>query len=120
MAEKSMTENLIDLLATLNYPVIRQGSLAPSQTYPDTFITFWNNYEEGHSFYDNDTVNVDYSFDVNVYSTSPNTVYALLDTARELLKANGWVIVERAYDARSDESTHIGRGMVVGYLNTQS
>lgn len=120
MAEKSMTEKLIDLLATFKYPVIRQGSLAPEQAYPDTFFTFWNNDESGHSFYDNETANVEYSFDVNVYSTSPNTAYTLLDTARDLLKANGWIIVERAYDARSDEITHVGRGCVVEFLNTQT
>lgn len=114
-----MEDILIELLSTLKYPVIRQGSLAPDETYPDTFFTFWNNDETEHSAYDNDTVNVDYDFDVNVYSTNPDTAYQLLSQARELLKENGWIIATRGYDVASDEITHIGRGMEVLYLNTE-
>ena len=76
-------DTLINLLGTFNVPVIRQGSLAPDQAYPDTFFTFWNNDESEHSAYDNETANVDYDFDVNVYSTNPDTAYSLLKQSRE-------------------------------------
>lgn len=112
-----MEDNLITLLESFEFPVIRQGSLAPDQKYPETFFTFWNNDETEHSAYDNDTVSVDYNFDVNVYSTSPDLVYSLLEQARTLLKSAGWIIVTRAYDVSSDEITHVGRGMNVIYLN---
>lgn len=112
-------DTLINLLGTFNVPVIRQGSLAPDQAYPDTFFTFWNNDESEHSAYDNETANVDYDFDVNVYSTDPATAYSLLGQARELLKQNGWIIATRGYDVSSDEITHVGRGMEVLYLNTE-
>ena len=115
-----MEDSLIEILSTLKYPIIRQGSLAPDETYPDTFFTFWNNDETEHSAYDNDTVNVDYDFDVNVYSANPNTAYELLSQARKLLKENGWIIATRGYDVASDEITHIGRGMEVLYLNTEN
>lgn len=115
-----MEDILIELLSTLKYPVIRQGSLAPDETYPDTFFTFWNNDETEHSAYDNDTVNVDYDFDVNVYSTNPDTAYQLLSQARKLLKENGWIIATRGYDVASDEITHIGRGMEILYLKTEN
>lgn len=115
-----MEDILIELLSTLKYPVIRQGSLAPDETYPDTFFTFWNNDETEHSAYDNDTVNVDYDFDVNVYSTNPNTAYQLLSQARKLLKENGWIIATRGYDVASDEITHIGRGMEILFLKTEN
>lgn len=114
-----MEDTLINLLKTFNVPVIRQGSLAPDQVYPDTFFTFWNNDESEHSAYDNETANVDYDFDVNVYSTNPDTAYSLLKQARELLKQNGWIIATRGYDISSDEITHVGRGMEVLYLNTE-
>lgn len=114
-----MEDTLINLLETFNVPVIRQGSLAPDQAYPDTFFTFWNNDESEHSAYDNETANVDYDFDVNVYSTNPDTAYRLLSQARKLLKENGWIIATRGYDVASDEITHIGRGMEVLYLNTE-
>lgn len=115
-----MEDTLIGLLSTLKYPVIRQGSLAPDEAYPDTFFTFWNNDETEHSAYDNKTANVDYDFDVNVYSTEPDTAYQLLSQARKLLKENGWIIATRGYDVASDEITHIGRGMEILYLKTEN
>ena len=115
-----MEDNLIELLKTFKYPVIRQGSLAPEDAYPDTFFTFWNNDETGESFYDNDTVSVDYTYDINVYSTDPDLVYSLLTEARALLKQNGWIIVTRGYDVLSDEITHTGRGMEIQFLNFEN
>lgn len=114
-----MEDNLINLLQTFGYPVFRQGSLTENEAYPDTFFTFWNNSEDGLSYYDNDVVIVDYDFSVNVYSTDPEMVYSLLAEARKLLKANGWIIVARGYDIASDEITHTGRGFEVEYLNTE-
>ena len=115
-----MVDNLIELLQSFNYPVIRQGSLAPDAAYPDTFFTFWNSDEAGHSFYDNDTANVDWTFQVNVYSTDPDKCYSLLGEARTLLKSAGYVIATRGYDLQSDEITHIGRGMLVMYLKNEN
>lgn len=114
-----MEDNLIELLETLNPNVIRQGSLGPDQAYPDTFFTFWNNDEEGQSFYDNETATVVYDYDVNVYSTNPDTTYGLLAEARRLLKTNNWIIAERGYDVASDEILHTGRGMRVLYLQNE-
>lgn len=115
-----MEDNLINLLQTFGYPVFRQGSLTETEAYPDTFFTFWNNSEDGLSFYDNDVVIVAYDFSVNVYSTDPEKVYNLLAEARRLLKANDWIIVSRGHDVPSDEITHTGRGCEVGYLNTET
>ena len=115
-----MEDTLIELLASFKKPVIRQGSLAPNEDYPDTFFTFWSNDETEHSAYDNDTANVDYDFDVNVYSTNPDTAYQLLSQARKLLKENGWIIATRGYDVASDEITHIGRGIEILYLKTEN
>lgn len=115
-----MEDTLISLLETFGFPVIRQGSLAPNQAYPDTFFTFWNNDETGESFYDNQTASVDYEYDINVYSTDPSRVYDLQASARSLLKQNGWIIADRGYDVPSDEITHVGRGMTVEYLQSQT
>lgn len=112
-----MEDNLIQLLESFGYPVMRQGSLSADQAYPDTFFTFWNSTEDGHSFYDNSTASVVYDFDVNVYSTSPDTAYSLLAAARNGLKAEGWIIATRGFDVPSDEITHVGRGMIVQYLS---
>lgn len=115
-----MEDNLIEILETFNLPVIRQGSLAPDEAYPDTFFTFWNNSEEGQSYYDNDVALTVEDFSVNVYSTDPDTVYDLLKEARQKLKANGWTIFRRGYDIASDEITHVGRGMEVMILTNEN
>lgn len=111
-----MEDTLIELLESFNYPVRRQGSLAEDEAYPNTFFTFWNNDEDGESFYDNETASVVYDFYVNVYSIDPTTAYELLKSARELLKSNNWIIVQRGFDIASDEPTHTGRGMEVQFL----
>lgn len=111
-----MEDELILLLSTFGYPVMRQGSLPTTAAYPETFFTFWNSTEDGNSFYDNETASVVYDFDVNVYSSTPATAYSLLERARKLLKGNNWIIATRGYDVPSDEITHIGRGMQVQYL----
>lgn len=112
-----MEDTLITLLSTFGYPVIRQGSLAPDAPYPPTFFTFWNNSEDGETYYDNATASVLYDFNVYVYSDNPNTVYNLLDEARELLKNNGWLLTRRGFDIASDEITHTGRGMELQKLD---
>lgn len=113
-----MEDILIQLLSTLGYPVIRQGSLSSTQAYPNTFLTFWNSSEDGQSFYDNDTESVVHDFDVNVYSSNPDTAYSVLAAARSVLKSHGWIITTRGFDVPSDEPTHIGRGMIVAYLES--
>lgn len=111
-----MEDNLISLLESLGYPVMRQGSLGENQAYPDTFLTFWCNSDDGHSFYDDETVSAVSEYSVFCYSTSPSLAYSVLDSARALLKQNGWIITQRGADAASDEITHIGRQMSVQYL----
>lgn len=114
-----MEDKLIELLERFNLPVIRQGSLAPDEAYPDTFLTFWDTGEDEHAAYDNSTKLVDYAYMVNVYSTSPDRAYSLLGQVRTALKAEGWIITSRAYDAASDEITHVGRGMNVAFIGTE-
>lgn len=115
-----MEDTLIGILKSFKIPVIRQGSLPTDEEYPKTFFTFWNNDEEGESFYDNKTSSVLYDFSVNCYSTDPALAYELLRNARALLLENGWIITDRGYDVSSDEITHVGRGMNVMYLELQN
>ena len=111
-----MEDNLIALLESFKLPVIRQGSLAPDEAYPDTFFTFWNSSEAEQSAYSNETASVVYTFQVNVYSTNPGTTYSQMAEVRQLLKANGWETPDRGHDIASDEITHTGRGMTVTFL----
>lgn len=111
-----MEDKLIELLSSLDVPVIRQGSLSPTQKYPDNFLTFWNNESIGHSAYDNNVINYDVDFDVNAYSINPTNTYNLINNVIDLLKENNWSIYDRGHDVVSDEISHTGRGISVVYL----
>ena len=111
-----MEDTLIELLESLGYPVMRQGSLAPDEKYPEHFFTFWNNDTPDHAHYNNADYGTDWDFDVNFYSIDPEKTYKTLADARIKLKQNGWIIPSKGYDVASDEVTHTGRGMRIFYL----
>ena len=81
-----MEDNLIQLLEEYGYPVIRQGSLAQDEEYPENFFTFWNNDSADHSHYDNGEHGTEWNFDVNFYSSDPEKTYSILEDARKKLK----------------------------------
>lgn len=108
-----MEDNLIQLLEEYGYPVIRQGSIAQDEEYPENFFTFWNNDSADHSHYDNGEHGTEWNFDVNFYSSDPEKTYSVLEDARKKLKEAHWIISGRGYDVASDEVTHTGRGMQV-------
>jgi len=108
-----MKDLLIQLLETFGYPVRLQGSLGEAEAYPDTFFTFWNNTSDDNNHYDNEPVGWTWSFEVNVYSTSPQLVNSLLAQAIVLLKRNGFAVGGKGHDVYSDEITHTGRGVTV-------
>ena len=111
-----MEDKLIELLESFGYPVMRQGSLAEDDPYPDSFFTFWNNDSEDSSHYDNEVTSSVYNYDVNFYSSHPALTYNKLRDAITLLKGNGFIISGDGYDVASDEDTHTGRGVNVLYL----
>lgn len=111
-----MEDELIEILETFGYPVVRQGSLGPDEEYPDSFFTFWNNDSPDHAHYDNAEYGTEWDFDVNFYSIDPEKTYQVLADARIKLKQNKWIIPGKGYDVASDEVTHTGRGMRVFYL----
>lgn len=114
-----MEDNLIEILQTFGYPVIRQGSIAEGSKYPDHFFTFWNNDSPDHAYYDNRDYGTAWEFDVNFYSVDPEKTYSVLSEARKKLKAEKWIIPGKGYDVLSDEETHTGRGMEAHYLEIE-
>lgn len=111
-----MEDNLIEALSSFGYPVYRQGSMSNDESYPETFFTFWNNNSTDHSHYDDENYGTEWDFDVNVYSSNPESVYTILANARIALKQAGWIISGQGYDVASDEATHTGRGINAIYL----
>lgn len=113
-----MEDLLIETVEELGYPILRQGSLSPKESYPESFFTFWNNAADGDGFYDNDETQTIWNFDLNFYSVDPSLTYSKLLEAKKLLKEVGFVVTGKGYDAPSDEPTHTGRGMNLLFLET--
>ena len=109
-----MEDRLLAILDSFNYPVYRQGS-APD-VYPPTFVTFWQADAPDISHYDNAPHSTAWEYSVYVYSTDVRTCYNLQAQIIAALRADGWVIPGRGYDARSDNPSHIGRGLDVTYI----
>lgn len=112
-----MEDNLIQLLESFGFPVLRQGSLTEGKKYPSDFFTFWNIDSPIHANYNNADYGTAYAYYVNFYSDDPDNTYNVLANARALLKAGGWAVPSKGYDVASDEPTHTGRGMEVYYLD---
>lgn len=100
-----------------DYPVILQGSLSTEDAYPESFFTFWNNTTNDEAFFDNEETQIIWDFDLNFYSTDPNLVNTVLLTAKQALKAVGFIPDGVGYDVLSDEHTHTGRGINLLYLD---
>ena len=110
-----MEDLLISTLEALGYPVNLQGSLAPEQSYPDSFFTYWNNSADGQSFYSNKEGAILWNYSVNFYSVDPLLTNTKLLEAKALLNAQGFMVNGAGYSVASDEPTHTGRGITVLY-----
>ena len=113
-----MEDFLLSILDKYGYPVIRQGSLAANEPFPDTFFTFWSNNSYDGSHYDNKAASVIWDWDVNLYSTYATKTYDLLTKVINDLKTNDFIISGYGHDLVSDEITHTGRGVNVLYRQT--
>lgn len=110
-----MEDLLISILEAMGYPVYLQGSLLPDEPYPDNFFTFWNDSADGDSYYSNEENAIVWAYSLNFYSNNPTLVNTKLLEAKELLKAQGFVVSGAGYSVMSDEPTHTGRGITVLY-----
>ena len=117
--EKGMKQNLIDLLATLSYPVYLQGSLA-GKPYPESFFTYWNGDTEDRSHYDNKAIDYVWTFSIFFYSTSATLVNTVTKSAIDLLKSNGWIVDGKGYDVPTDVITHTGRAFDALFIELES
>ena len=113
-----MKEELIAKLATFGYPVWLQGSVTKDQKYPESFFTIWNDEVSDGAHYDNYAINYVWDFTVYFYSVNPALVNTVLLQAKNLLKANGWIIGGKGYDVPSDEPTHTGRAIDALYIES--
>lgn len=90
--------------------VYLQGTLS-NETYPETFITFWTNYTDDNTHYDNDVHSIDWNFSVTLYSSDPAVVNAMPLAIRTALKQAGFIPQGKGNDIFSDRPSHTGWAM---------
>ena len=106
-----MKNKLINVLSQFGLPVFLQGTLNPAEEYPKTFITFFTNYTENNTHYENVVVSVDWGFSVILYSNDPEIVNTKHNEIRAALNAAGFIPQGKGVDVQSDEPTHTGWAM---------
>lgn len=111
-------ESAIEILKTICPVVKRQGSMTPTEAYPDRFFTYWVADSADQNHYDNAAAATVWELDVNFYSTDPLEAYSTLTKAKEALQASGWIVGGKGHDVDSDVKTHQGRGFTALYLET--
>lgn len=103
-----MKKKLIEILKRFGYPVYLQGTIAPGDPYPDTFITFYVNDSDDGNHYDDRPANWIWDFDVFLYSNNPELVNSKPDEIRKALAAEGFIPRGKGWDIPSDEPSHTG------------
>lgn len=104
-----MDELLINLLETLGYDVIKQGTLDSEDTPPNAFFTFWNWQAPRDSYYDNKYHEAIYYYQIQFYSNDILIIDSVVEQAVELLEENGFELEEEPTDDYSDIPTYTGK-----------
>lgn len=104
-----MNDALCNILKSAGYPVYLQGSLTAADEYPTAFFTYWCFEAPEGAHYDNQPHSATWGYWVYSYAEKPETVDAMADQARDMLRAAGWTLNGRPTDANSDEPSHTGK-----------
>lgn len=110
-----MKRKLIDSLTKCGFAegktLLLQGTLNPDEAYPENFVTFWTDYTDDNSHYDDSVHSVDWHFSVIFYSSDPALVNTKPREITNTLRQDGFVPLGLGQDIASDEPTHTGWAM---------
>ena len=115
-----MKQKLIDILDKFcPNNVYLQGSMNPDKAYPAEFVTFFVNYTDDISHYDNAVHIVGWHFAVIYYSNDPTLTNTKPFKIAAALKAAGFVQQGKGSDILSDEPDFTGWAMDFIYPEKQ-
>ena len=107
-----MKEQLISILETFcPNDVYLQGTLNPTEAYPQKFITFFTTDSEFDDFYDNDANRINWYVNVIFYSSNPAEVLETPPLIIKALRAAGFLPQNAGIDVMSEVDTHTGWAM---------
>ena len=108
-----MTDSLCEILEGFGYPLFLHGTLNDKDGFPDSFFTYFNSATPETMFYNNTPHQAVWTYQVSFYSTDRQTAETVIEQARQVLKAAGFVPNGRSIDANSGQKTHTGRMFTV-------
>lgn len=114
-----MKSLLIGTLEALGHPVILQGTIAPEEKLPQSFITFWTDDSFEAAAFDNETALTAWDYQVNFYSTDPALVETEAARIRAALKAAGFIPQGKGRDLPSDTPGWTGWTQDFYYLENE-
>lgn len=103
-----MKKLLIDTLLKLGYPVFLHGSMSEDEQFPPTFFTYTTVDTQSKNFYDDETENTEWVFQVILYSNDPETLEIVAEKSRQELIKAGFIPDGKGNDIISEEPTHTG------------
>lgn len=115
-----INQTIIDALASLDYPVILQGSYAPEEEIPDTFITFQTMTSDTQESFDNEEALTAWEINITIYSRDPEALSELASSTRDLLKAAEFIPQGKGFDMISNEAGFLGWGQNYKYLTKEN
>jgi hypothetical protein len=107
-----MKQKLIEVLERFTPgAVYLQGTFSPDEEYPEAFTTFWADYTDDISHYDDATHAVAWGFSVIFYSSDPVKVNTIPFQIAAALRAAGFIPQGKGFDIPSDVPSHTGWAM---------
>jgi len=107
-----VTGELVAALEALGFSVFRRGALADDGPLPPTFVTVWGDDSRDAAHYDNAPHALVSEYSVYYYtSLGPARMEADVDRLVAGLRAAGYQVDGRGFDAAADESEHLARGL---------
>lgn len=101
-------EILLNALEKLNHSIFQQGTIAPDDEYPESFITFEIIDSQEKEFFNNLSNATEWTISVIFYSVDPVLVQSEGVNIYNTLKNAGFIPQGRGADILSDEPTHTG------------
>lgn len=108
-----MTDILCDVLESFGYPLFLHGTLNDTDSFPDSFFTYFNSATPERMFYDNDAHEAVWTYQVYFYGTDRRTVETVIEQALVALKTEGFISNGKSIDCNSGKKTHTGRMITV-------
>lgn len=109
----NIKQYLVDILSSSGYEVYKQGTMLDTNTYPDSFYTYYN-IDSEELYYDDESYAIVRHFTICFYTNDIKILQKEVDSMRKILKNNRF-IVSADEDISPSDKSHYGLGFIAIY-----